>query len=290
VLPAAAISAGELGLLDEARDILRKATAAYGGRPFWMATWQCNWAEGFLMARAGQAEKAVLRLDEAASGLLKVGARSPAAFVLADLAEVAARASMAGVAAQAAARLRSIGVRLRAPLYEAVAGVAASWAALAAGDQAAAAKEAALACGLLVDAGYDALYGRALEVRGLALLESDRARATDVLQQAAEIFSGCQANWRREQVEEALSRLGQRRRRGASGRAGPGALSPRERQVAALAAQAYTAREIGARLGIGMRTVETHLDNAYAKLGIASKAELVRNAAELGLQPHLARS
>ncbi len=64
---------------------------------------------------------------------------------------------------------------------------------------------------------------------------------------------------------------------------GPGALSTREREVAELAAQGCSAREIAERLFIGERTVETHLGKAYAKLGVASKVDLVRRAAELGL-------
>jgi DNA-binding CsgD family transcriptional regulator len=59
-------------------------------------------------------------------------------------------------------------------------------------------------------------------------------------------------------------------------RAGP--LTPREREVAHLAGQAYTAAEIGARLHIGERTVETHLANTYMKLGISSRRELIRMA------------
>jgi len=55
-------------------------------------------------------------------------------------------------------------------------------------------------------------------------------------------------------------------------------LTRRERQVARLAAQGYTAREIGSQLHIGKRTVETHLANAYDKLGVRSKRELVRFA------------
>jgi DNA-binding CsgD family transcriptional regulator len=53
-------------------------------------------------------------------------------------------------------------------------------------------------------------------------------------------------------------------------------LTPRERQVVQLAAAGLTAREIGARLFIGDRTVETHLANSYAKLGVGSKRELMR--------------
>ena len=55
-----------------------------------------------------------------------------------------------------------------------------------------------------------------------------------------------------------------------------GPLTRREQDVVVLAAQGFTAREIGAHLFIGDRTVETHLANAYGKLGVHSKMELVR--------------
>jgi DNA-binding CsgD family transcriptional regulator len=58
-------------------------------------------------------------------------------------------------------------------------------------------------------------------------------------------------------------------------------LTQRELQVARLAGQAYTAAEIGARLHISERTVETHLANTYLKLGISSRRELIRLAAQL---------
>jgi DNA-binding CsgD family transcriptional regulator len=58
-------------------------------------------------------------------------------------------------------------------------------------------------------------------------------------------------------------------------------LTPRESEVARLAGQAYTAAEIGARLHIGERTVETHLANTYMKLRISSRRELIRMASRL---------
>ncbi len=65
------------------------------------------------------------------------------------------------------------------------------------------------------------------------------------------------------------------------GQRGPAAirdrLTKREREVARLAAQGYTAREIGSQLHIGKRTVETHLASAYAKLGVRSKRELIQS-------------
>jgi DNA-binding CsgD family transcriptional regulator len=80
-----------------------------------------------------------------------------------------------------------------------------------------------------------------------------------------------------------LASLGSRGRRKKADLVGPEALSPREREVVRLASEGCSAREIGARLYIGERTVETHLAHAYAKLGVASKLDLIRRAGQLGI-------
>jgi DNA-binding CsgD family transcriptional regulator len=58
-------------------------------------------------------------------------------------------------------------------------------------------------------------------------------------------------------------------------------LTRRELEVARLAAQAYTAAEIGNKLHIGERTVESHIASTYLKLGIRSRPELIRLASRL---------
>lgn len=53
-------------------------------------------------------------------------------------------------------------------------------------------------------------------------------------------------------------------------------LSPRERDVLRLIAEDLTDREIGAALGISVRTVETHVSNVLHKLGVRNRAEAAR--------------
>lgn len=60
-------------------------------------------------------------------------------------------------------------------------------------------------------------------------------------------------------------------------------LSPREREVVALLARGHTNAEIGARLGISVRTIEAHRSHAMQKLGHTTRAELVAYALEQGL-------
>ena len=62
-------------------------------------------------------------------------------------------------------------------------------------------------------------------------------------------------------------------------------LTRRELEVARLAAEGYTAAEIGRRLNIGDRTVESHLASAYSKLRIRSRLQLIRMASRLGAAP-----
>lgn len=59
------------------------------------------------------------------------------------------------------------------------------------------------------------------------------------------------------------------------------ALTERERQVLQFLAQGLSNKEIAARLYLSVRTVEGHLANAYAKLGIHSRTEAALLAARL---------
>jgi DNA-binding CsgD family transcriptional regulator len=56
-------------------------------------------------------------------------------------------------------------------------------------------------------------------------------------------------------------------------------LTAREREIALLAAQGRTSREIADRLVLSVRTVDNHLQSAYRKLGVSGRGEL---AAALG--------
>ena len=51
-------------------------------------------------------------------------------------------------------------------------------------------------------------------------------------------------------------------------------LTPREREVAELVAEGLTNAQIAEQLGVSIRTVTSHLDHAYTKLGIGSRAAL----------------
>lgn len=63
--------------------------------------------------------------------------------------------------------------------------------------------------------------------------------------------------------------------------AGP-ALTAREREVALLAARGLADRSIADQLGVSVRTVETHLGRAYAKLGVEGRKALARLFAATG--------
>lgn len=62
-------------------------------------------------------------------------------------------------------------------------------------------------------------------------------------------------------------------------------LSTRERQVVAAIAEGLTNKEIGVRLGIGIRTIETHRENAMQKLDAHGIAKLTHYAIAHGLVP-----
>lgn len=60
-------------------------------------------------------------------------------------------------------------------------------------------------------------------------------------------------------------------------------LTEREMQILALLSEGLTMQQIGRRLGISPRTVETHVAKLYRKLSVRTRVQAVARAASLGL-------
>ncbi|HZI38383.1 MAG TPA: AAA family ATPase [Acidimicrobiia bacterium] len=277
----AALAAVETDQLEEARRLVGKATAVYGGRRWHAYSDGAAWAAGVLAWREGRQTEALIDLRRAAHGLLEIGAWPFAAFVLTDLGDVAAEAFDTDAAAEAAGYLDAVAARIPSPAYRALAHLATGWSSLTTGSSAPATGDAEKAVTALSVTGWRVMHGRALDLLGRALAATDPYRSRTALEGAVAAFSAGGGHWRAERSLAALSDFG--RGGGRAVAVGPRALSRREREVARLAVGGLTAREIADRLFIGERTVETHLSRVYAKLGVGSKLELVRRGTELDL-------
>jgi DNA-binding NarL/FixJ family response regulator len=60
-------------------------------------------------------------------------------------------------------------------------------------------------------------------------------------------------------------------------------LTPREREVVMFIARGYTYRESASKLGMKVKTLETHMSHIFEKLGVATRAELSFLAYETGM-------
>ena len=80
-------------------------------------------------------------------------------------------------------------------------------------------------------------------------------------------------------LDGGVSRRLIRRSRGDAGASGSsGTLTPRESDVLALLARGLSNKDVARELGLGLRTVEGHVSNVLAKLGVASRTEAVAHA------------
>ena len=218
-------------------------------------------------ARGGEANRffdAWVQLDRAwvAAGAGELTRAGQLAGQAADMARASGQFTLEAVALHDVARLGGpAGVRERlqelagllegrlAPL------LAASAAAHAAGDGAALDRVAAAFADL-----------------GALLLAAEAAAAAARIHQAA--GRDGRANASQEQAASLAAACQGARTTGLGPDGVTSVLTPREREVALLAAAGTPSREIAARLDLSVRTVDNYLGRAYAKLDVASRTEL----------------
>jgi DNA-binding CsgD family transcriptional regulator len=114
---------------------------------------------------------------------------------------------------------------------------------------------------------------------------TDAALAAQAFLQSLAVFERLGARRYAQRARRLLYKLGTRPCSTFHGRPRAMPLSPRELEIVRFVAEDLTTAEIAERLIISPRTVITHLDRIYNRLGINSRTALVRYAIEAGLLP-----
>lgn len=192
-----------------------------------------------------------------------------AQWVLGDLVEAAVHCDRGPDAALIVAEMEAQYARTRSPLL--LAGLGYARALLAQDDRA----QDLFEQGLVALASWPFLRARLLLAHGIWLRRRRRvAESRSPLRRAREAFETLGAVPWAERARQELRASGETTRsRTPENR---DQLSPQELQIALMAAEGLSNREIGQRLFLSHRTVGSHLYRVFPKLGITNRAELSR--------------
>ncbi|GAB0102353.1 LuxR family transcriptional regulator [Nocardia sp. JMUB6875] len=225
------------------------------------------WHQGFHALAAGDAESAHRRLSALARPGHEAAHPTLARLATVDLVEAACRVGRFDEAAAHAARIAAWAWRSRAPW--ALSDAYACRALLAEEDRAERYYRRALAVGDARHTNFGRARTRLLYGKWLRRVRR-RGDAAEQLRTAADAFDliGATAWAARARHELDLT--------GTGAKAAPGStpLTAQESQVARLAAQGFTNREIGAELFLSPRTVGHHMSRILEKLGLTGRSEL----------------
>lgn len=281
ILPFVAMAAAEIDQVERARSLTAQLQLRYGASDFILFKGLNAWAQGMLTWREGGLDLAATQLRSAATTLYRMRCDAFAAPALFDLAEVGLEARDQALTEYAAELLEEVARRTSDPTHASLARGARAWTALHQRRGSWAIALASSAAADLLVANYRPYSARTLALLGQLLAPADRAQAIKHLESAVSLHVASGATWRLDRCFALLRKLGHVGRRVVAQTRGPGSLTKREREVAQLAVQGRTTSEIGQMLFIATRTVETHLANSYAKLGLRSRLELMRMGSDL---------
>lgn len=106
--------------------------------------------------------------------------------------------------------------------------------------------------------------------------QSEPRRARPLLGKALQSAEAAEAGGLARDIQAELAAAGGRRLR----KQHPDELTPQESRVAALAGQGLSNDQIARAMVVSIKTIETHLHRVYDKLGLESRRELIRKAAQ----------
>jgi len=268
ILSLISLHRNDLSRAEEAAGAAARDLARWG--PGYLTTWAA-WPRALIQEAGGELGQALATMTGAWDMCARLGLALDYPAVGADLVRLALASGDMGRARDVSATVTEVAARNEVPWMT---GAALRCRGLIE-DDAEILQAAAGAC-----AGGSRPLGLALacEDAGAAFARQGRLdRARSLLDQALGIYERLGAARDLARAEATLREAGIRRgRRGTRGRPqiGWASLTPAEHAVAGLVAEGLSNPQIGERLYISRRTVQTHLAHMFAKLDIATRAQL----------------
>ena len=268
ILSLISLHRNDLSRAEEAADAAARDLARWG--PGYLTTWAA-WPRALIQEAGGELGQALATMTGAWDTCARLGLALDYPAVGADLVRLALAAGDIGRARDASAAVTEVAARNEVPWMT---GAALRCQGLIEDD----AEILQAAAGACAGGSRPLQLALACEDAGAAFARQGRLdRARPLLDQALGIYERLGAARDLARAEATLREAGIRRgRRGTRGRPqiGWASLTPAEHAVAGLVAEGLSNPQIGERLYISRRTVQTHLAHMFAKLDIATRAQL----------------